>query len=203
MAASDQEIVRQVLAGDKKVFAQLVDRHKDKAMTLALRMLKNREEAEEAVQDAFLRAFNALGRFEWKSSFATWFYRIVFNVCSTILGRRGEETVVSLQDDEHTPSMELRDPTPTPDMSFESAEFRRVIREEIETLPASYAFVVTLFFLQELSYDEIVEVTGMPLGTVKARLFRARTMLKDALLRRMGVGDMVTGSRGIAAAFLS
>ena len=71
MPAVDEEIVRRVLAGEKRAFAELVERHKDKAMTLAFRMLKNREEAEEALQDAFVRAFYALPRFEWKASFST------------------------------------------------------------------------------------------------------------------------------------
>jgi len=76
-------VVQRILAGEKKAFAELVDRHKDKGMTLAIRMLRNREESEEALQDAFVRAFKALPRFEWKSSFSTWFYRIVYNVCAT------------------------------------------------------------------------------------------------------------------------
>lgn len=171
-------------------------------MTLALRMLKDREEAEEAVQDAFLRAFNALSRFEWKSSFSTWFYRIVYNVCSTSLSRRGEDLTISLQDEGEAPATELRDSDPTPEMDLELADIARVIREEIDLLPASYSSVVTLFFLQEMSYAEIVEITGMPLGTVKARLFRARAMLKKAILRRTNEKAVVTGVRGIAAAFL-
>ncbi|MGH2569447.1 MAG: sigma-70 family RNA polymerase sigma factor, partial [Bacteroidota bacterium] len=79
MADQDFEIIQRVLTGEKRSYAVLVDRHKDRAMTLAMRMLKNREDAEEALQDAFIRAFNALPRFERKSSFSTWFYRIVFN----------------------------------------------------------------------------------------------------------------------------
>ncbi|MEX2116649.1 MAG: sigma-70 family RNA polymerase sigma factor [Bacteroidota bacterium] len=202
MAPTDREIIERVISGNRRAFAQLVDRHKDKAMTLAMRMLKDREEAEEAVQDAFLRAFNALGRFEWKSSFSTWFYRIVFNVCSTSLSRRGGDLTISLQDETENPSTDLRDSDPTPEMDLESAESARIIREEIDLLPASYSSVVTLFFLQEMSYAEIVDITGMPLGTVKARLFRARTILKKAILRRTNEKALVTGVRGIAAAFL-
>ncbi len=88
MQKNDVAIVQKVLGGDKRAYAELVDRHKEKAMTLAIRMLKNREDAEEAIQDTFVRAFNALPRFEWKSSFSTWFYRIVYNVCATHLTRR-------------------------------------------------------------------------------------------------------------------
>lgn len=202
MAATDREIIERVVNGDRRAFARLIDLHKDKAMTLAMRMLKDRGEAEEAVQDAFLRAFNALGRFEWKSSFSTWFYRIVYNVCSTALSRRGNDMTVSLDDDGENPSANLRDSDLNPETELESAETARIIKEEIDLLPASYSSVVTLFFLQEMSYSEIVEITGMPLGTVKARLFRARTMLKKAILRRTSEKIVVTGIRGIAAAFL-
>ncbi len=201
MPLTDREIIERVIGGDRRAFAGLVDRHKDKAMTLALRMLKDREEAEEAIQDAFLRAFNGLSRFEWKSSFATWFYRIVYNVCSTILSRRGTDLTISLQDEEEQSASDLRDSNPNPEASFVSAEMARIIRQEIDELPASYSSVVTLFFLQELSYAEIVEVTGMPLGTVKARLFRARTMLKKAIMRRTNE-DILTRTSGVAAAFL-
>lgn len=153
-------------------------------MTLAIRMLRNRVEAEEAVQDAFVRAFHALGAFEWRSSFSTWLYRIVFNVCATALGKKGAPPHLSLDRDNELSPAQLADPDPLPDVLFESAEFRDVVAEEIERLPPAYSGVVTLFFVQELSYDEIVGVTGMPLGTVKARLFRARAILRKAIQKR-------------------
>src|SRR3989337_1506914 len=100
MANPDYETIQRILAGEKRAYADLVNRHKDRAMTLALRMLKNREDAEEALQDAFVRAFNALPRFEWKSSFSTWLYRIVYNVCATALGKRADAQHISLDADE-------------------------------------------------------------------------------------------------------
>lgn len=200
MAKSDQEIIEKVLAGDKRAYAELVNRHKDRAMTLAMRMLKNREEAEEALQDAFLRAFNALGRFEWRSSFATWFYRIVYNVCSTSLSKRGEDVHVSLNDTEKEMKQELRSSDPGPQVQLESSDIREVVTEEINRLPATYSGVVTLFFLQEMSYEEIVNVTGLPLGTVKARLFRARLILQKELENRLEETIEVM-PRKVAAAF--
>ena len=122
MAKNDQEIIERVLSGEKKAYAELVNRHKDRAMTLAMRMLKNREEAEEAVQDAFVRAFHALSRFEWRSSFSTWFYRIVFNVCSTALSKRGKDIMVSIHDDEKEMGLEVPESEGGPDIELESAE---------------------------------------------------------------------------------
>ena len=187
MHKNDGTIVQEVLAGNKRAFGELVDRHKEKAMTLAMRMLRNREDAEEAIQDAFVRAFNALPRFEWKSSFPTWFYRIVYNVCATQLSRRGEgfHTPIDTREDEDAlslPSAEL-----PPDIRYESVEFEQIVLKEIEKLPLAYSSVCTLFFVQDMSYDQIVEVTGMPLGTVKVRLFRGRIMLREGVVKQLGV----------------
>ncbi len=186
MPAADEEIVRRVLAGEKRAFGELVDRHKDKAMTLAFRMLKNREEAEEALQDAFVRAFNALPRFEWKASFSTWLYRILYNVCITYLDKRSEAVHVSVNDEEgdalNVPSEES-----APDGLYESREIQVAVTEEIEKLPETYAGILTLFLVNDQSYEQIVEVTGLSLATVKVRLFRGRLLLRDAVSKRLGV----------------
>ncbi|MFA6455707.1 MAG: sigma-70 family RNA polymerase sigma factor [Bacteroidota bacterium] len=184
MKTTDNDIIRRVLDGDQKAYAELVDRHKEKAMTLAMRMLKNRHDAEEALQDAFVRAFRALPGFEWKSSFPTWFYRIVFNVCSTALSKRGEMRFFSI-DEEQGDDVKIEVPSDDeePDIAFESKEFSAIVRKEIETMEESYSTILTLFFLQDLSYEEIVSITGLPLGTVKNRLFRARMLLRTAVLR--------------------
>jgi RNA polymerase sigma factor (sigma-70 family) len=190
MHATDEEIVRRVLAGDKRAFGELVDRHKDRAMTLALRMLKHHEEAEEALQDAFVRAFNALPRFEWKASFTTWLYRIVYNVCATALAKRSDAVHISLdQNDEQF--YDLPSEEPAPDTAFEIREIRDAVAEEIERLPGSYAGILTLFFVNDQSYEQIVEVTGLPLATVKVRLFRGRLLLKEAISKRLGVTNPV------------
>ncbi|MBI3006600.1 MAG: sigma-70 family RNA polymerase sigma factor [Ignavibacteriales bacterium] len=181
----DFQVIQKVLAGEKRAYAQLVDRHKDKAMALAVRMLKNHQDAEEALQDAFIRAFNALPRFEWKSSFSTWFYRIVYNVCATALSKKGSAQLLSLDGEEGNETFGLLSDIELPDIEFELDEFRQIVQEEINKLPHTYASVLTLFFIQEMSYEEIVETSELPLGTVKNRLFRARTMLRDAVLKRL------------------
>jgi RNA polymerase sigma-70 factor (ECF subfamily) len=187
MYDQDRAVIERILGGDKKAYAELVERHKDKAMTLALKMLKNRQDAEEALQDAFVRVFNALPRFEWKSSFSTWFYRIVYNVCASELGKRNELHQVSIQEDnEDAQAVELASEDAPPDVALESSELNAIILEEIDRLPDAYGPTFALFFVQDMSYDEIVEVTGLPLGTVKARLFRARMLLRNAVVKRIG-----------------
>ena len=185
MNDQDFQVIQKILAGEKRAYSQLVDRHKDRAMALAVRMLKNRQDAEEALQDAFIRAFNALPRFEWKSSFSTWFYRIVYNVCATALSKKGNSQHVSLDGEEDREALKLPSEIELPDIEFESNEFRQIVHEEINKLQHVYASVLTLFFIQEMSYEEIVQTSDLPLGTVKNRLFRARTMLRDAVLKRM------------------
>jgi len=183
---NDGAIVQEVLAGNKRAFGDLVDRHKDKAMTLAMRMLRNREDAEEAIQDAFVRAFNALPRFEWKSSFSTWFYRIVYNVCATQLSRRGEDLHIAIDTREDEEALALPSGELPPDIRYESIELEQIVLKEIEKLPLPYSAVCTLFFVHDMSYDQIVEVTGMPLGTVKVRLFRGRIMLREGVVKQLG-----------------
>lgn len=198
MPETEQDILQKVIQGDRKAYAEIVNRHQDKAMTLAMRLLRNRQDAEEAVQDAFVRAFHAVGRFEWRSSFSTWFYRIVYNVCLTTISRRDGRTRTTGPEvgDDDIPDVE--DPSPAPDVNFESAEIQRMILEEIDRLPGQYGALLTLFFVQELSHAEIVELTGMPLGTVKVRLFRGRALLRTALKERLGPTE-AWGLSGMAA----
>ena len=183
MSDQDYDVVQRILAGEKRAYTELVDRHKDKALALAVRMLKNRQDAEEALQDAFVRAFKALPRFEWKSSFSTWLYRIVYNVCATNLSKRGDEHHVSL-DEDNEKQLTLSSGEALPDVAYETGEFQKIVLDEIEKLPQAYASILTLFLVQDMSYDEIVEVADIPLGTVKNRLFRARTMIRDAVVQR-------------------
>jgi RNA polymerase sigma-70 factor (ECF subfamily) len=185
MKSTDSDIIRRVIGGDSRAFAELIDRHKGRAMTLAVRLLKDHHEAEEALQDAFVRAYRALPAFEWKSSFSTWFYRIVFNVCASRLSRRGDTMLLSIdRENEDEFKLEVPSQDDEPDKEMEKKEFSRIVRAEIGKMDASYASILTMFFLQEMSYDEIISVTGLPLGTVKNRLFRARMQLRTAVVRQ-------------------
>jgi len=179
MPIPDSELIRQVRAGGKHSFAQLVDRYKNQSMTLAYRMLKNRQDAEEAVQDAFVRAYNGLEKFEGNAKFSTWLYRIVYNVCLTRIGRRKQEFPSLPFDDSLDP--EILDRKPGLFREIEARDLVVHIRKVLELLPQKYATILTLFYFQHLSYDEISEVTQLPAGTVKSHLFRARALLIERL----------------------
>ena len=185
MPDPDHNIIRQVLAGNPRAFASLVDRHKGHGMTVAMRMLKHREDAEEALQDAFVRAYRALERFEFQSKFSTWFYRILYNVCATMLDKRGAAPKEQFDDEDENAALVVASPDDTPDVIVETREFRTIVTEEIAALPSHYSAMLTLFLLEDCSYQEIVEITNLPIGTVKTQLFRARKLLRDRVEGRL------------------
>jgi RNA polymerase sigma factor (sigma-70 family) len=171
MARADSEIIDDIRRGSKQAYARLIDRYKAQGMTLAVRMLRNRQDAEEALQDAFVRAYNGLDRFEGTAKFSTWFYRIVYNVCLSRLGKREDDVQTIEYDDERGYEAS--------EMGFDSRDLLEFVTRVIQTLPGKYATVLTLFYLEDLSHEEICDVTQLPLGTVKVHLFRARALLYD------------------------
>lgn len=187
---SDKEVVNRILQNDKPAFAELIARYKDKGFSLAIKMLKNREDAEEALQDAFIRAFKALHNFQWNSSFSTWFYRIVFNVCYSRLNSESEKFSLkgsSISNMEEDRIDELGQDTTTPDKIYVQQEIQTVVKQEIDNLPSHYSIVLNLFLLQEQSYEEIVSITGVNMGTIKAQISRARSLLRVRVGKRLGI----------------
>jgi len=174
----DQALVRQAQQGDQEAFATLVTRHQRYVYNLAYRLLRDTDEAADLTQEALFRAWRGLGSFRGESKFTTWLYRIVTNLCYNRLPglqRQIREVDVdsaralALQAD-HVPAAEI-----------ERQERRAWLHEQIAVLPGKYQLVITLFYLQELSYREIAQVLGVPLGTVKTHLYRARERLKQQI----------------------
>lgn len=186
MDLSDEELVARAREGDRTAFARLVERHSVSVFNLTLRMVGNREDAEEAAQDVFVRAFRSLDRFRGDSRFSTWLYRIAVNVSlSTTRRSRRDLTTTSLsesEDDDGLP-MQLPDPSADPAERFEQAEFKDQVRNMVAALPPIYSAVISMYHMQSLSYDEIAEALELPIGTVKARLFRARAALRKLIYR--------------------
>jgi RNA polymerase sigma-70 factor (ECF subfamily) len=150
-------------------------------MSLAFRLVGSREEAEELVQDAFVRAFRNLEQFRGDASFGTWFYRILYNVCMTKVTRR-RKAMDSIEDADLPLADHLAD-TETPGVleNMEQEELNRLIATEVDRLPSKLKSVVLLFYIQEMSYPEISAVTGLPIGTVKTYLHRGRNLLRKAV----------------------
>jgi len=177
--AAEYDLVRRAQTGDAEAFAGLVTGHQRFVYHLALRTLGHAEDAEDVAQEAFVRAWLALPNFRGQARFQTWLYRIVTNLCYNRLPRLRRD--LNALGEEELPDI--------PDESFgadalagiEAEERRAFLHQAIERLPESYRLLVTLRFQQELSYDEIANITSLPLGTVKTGLFRARARLREAL----------------------
>jgi RNA polymerase sigma-70 factor (ECF subfamily) len=182
---SDQQIIQEILGGKSRRFAVLVDRYKDRGMTLAVRLLGGREEAEEVLQDAFVRAFRGLREFRSEAKFATWFYRILYNLCITRITRR-KSSFLGMEREEADGSGTLFvDPdAATPYKIVETRDLSAILLEEVARLPDRFRAVVTLFYLEEMSYEDLAATLNLPLGTVKTNLFRARVLLRRRVLQR-------------------
>jgi RNA polymerase sigma-70 factor (ECF subfamily) len=181
---NDQKIVDEIRKGDTRSYAVLVELHKNRALTLGVRLVGNRGEAEELVQDAFLRAYQNLGQFRGDAKFSTWFYRILYNLCMTKVARRRGK--MSYFNDENELDCMLTDPDEVSvHEKLEEEETRQILAMEMDLLPEKFRTPVTLFYVQELTYEEIATVMDAPLGTVKTNLFRGRNLLRKRVLARM------------------
>ncbi len=182
----DRHIIEEVRAGNTRRYAQLVDRHKDRAMTLALRLTGSCEEAEELLQDAFLRAFKNLGQFRGDAKFATWFYRILYNLCMTKISRRkSKPETLTIEHRNGHDNIFVDEDELTIHQKLEQEEFQEMVSREIDGLPEKYKSAVLLFYIQEMSYEEICAVQNLPLGTVKTNLFRGRNLLRERVMKKL------------------
>ena len=182
---SDGALVSQARSGDAAAFDALILRHQDRVYNMAYRMLGNREDALDLSQEVFLTVFRSLGRFEAKARFSTWLYRVTVNRCRDELRRRGSvkhtrpHSLDVVRDGESP--REIASNVPPPPEEAVGREMRQRVEEAIADLPGDAREVLVLRDREDLSYEEIAEILEIPLGTVRSRLNRARTLLKDEL----------------------
>ncbi|HOJ38022.1 MAG TPA: RNA polymerase sigma factor [Ignavibacteriales bacterium] len=179
---SDQEIINSILKGNTEDFKYIIDRYKDKAFSLLVRMIKNQQDAEEALQDSFLKAYKALPGFKWESKFSSWFYRIVYNTALTKIAnnKTNIETIDIEFDDNDEPVNDLSSLYDDNDMQFSDiTNFSEIINNLLAKLPVRYSAVISMFYLDEMSIEEIASSTGMTVTNVKVTLHRARNLLKS------------------------
>jgi RNA polymerase sigma-70 factor, ECF subfamily len=181
--AEDQEAIQAVLAGDREAFRSVVDRHSRSILNLAYRMTGNAADAEELTQETFLQAYARLSEFRLGSRFHPWIYTIALNLCRSHLRRRRltvwQRPAASAESDH--PAREPRGGDPDPEQALLGREAERRLRDAVQALPPKYREVFVLRQAQGLTYGEIAELLGLPLGTVEARLFRARRRLLESL----------------------
>ena len=181
----EQAAVRRVLSGDANAFEALVKANERGVYNLALRMLGSEQDALDASQEAFFRAYRSLDAFRGDSKFSVWLYRITGNVCLDMLRRAGRRMESSLTVEEDGEELPVPDRRGDPQEALERKELRRAVREGLKTLEPAFRQALILRDLNGLTYDEIAQVTGLEPGTVKSRIFRARRKLA-AYLRSGG-----------------
>lgn len=176
---TDQDLIEAVLAGDTTVYAELVKRHQRFVFTLAIRFAKNREDAEEIAQDCFVKAYKALGTFKHTSKFSTWLYTITYTTAMSFLRKRQLDTQ-SIHDEESGIQIENH----TSDFNADQVERKSTygyLNMAISMLMPDDAAIITMFYKGEQSLEEIGQVLNMDPNTVKVKLHRARTRLKEKM----------------------
>jgi RNA polymerase sigma-70 factor (ECF subfamily) len=183
----DFAAIRRVLAGDNAAFKIIEKRYRKLIASLIRRMIKNEDDVDDLTQETFIKAYNALHTFHFGFSFSSWIYRIASNNCIDFIRKRRFPTVsldqpISKSEDEQY--IEIVDNTYVPDVDVLSEERRNAIMTAIENLPDNYKNIIKLRHEEELDYAQIAEQLNIPLGTVKAHLFRARKLLFSTLKKQ-------------------
>ncbi len=178
----DQIIINKILDGDTKAFSVLVDRYKGLVFSLAMQMLKNKEEAEEVSQDSFIKVFKKLEKFKGDSKFSTWIYRVTYNTCLDRLksNKRMLNTVAINEFTEH--NVKTLDNALS---QLEAKERKQAIQDCLQLLPADDCALLTLYYFDELSLEEIAKIIGIKANNVKVKLFRSRKKLTTILQNKL------------------
>jgi RNA polymerase sigma-70 factor, ECF subfamily len=181
---NDQELVRRVQAGDQSAFNLLVLKYQHRVLKLVGRFVNDAAEAQDVAQEAFLKAYRALGSFRGESAFYTWLYRIAINTAKNALvaqRRRPVDFDLDLQDPEQFERQARLKEADTPEGVMLTEEIRQVVERAMEQLPEDLRTAIVLRELEGLSYEEIAEAMDCPVGTVRSRIFRAREAIDKKL----------------------
>lgn len=180
-------LVNAARKGDVAAYEELVRRYDRNVFRIAQHITQNREDAEDVVQDAFLKAYQNLGQFQGQSKFYTWLVRIAVNEALMRLRRRRPERMISLDEDvkteEDSMPREIADWTPNPEQQYNQAELKDILSRTIQGLPTSFRTVFVLRDVEGLSTEETAEALGLSIPAVKSRLLRARLQLRERLTK--------------------
>lgn len=177
----EKKWIEQILAGDLHSFSCLITKYEKMAYTLALRLTGNKEEAEEVTQDAFIKAYNALDTFKFESKFSTWLYRIVYR---TSLSALRQQKIFTDYDEARSEEL-TQDEIDSAASLLERNDRREIISRVMRLLPPDESMLLTLYYLEECSVDDICRITDLSASNVKVRLFRGRKHFHEKLLRVM------------------
>jgi RNA polymerase sigma-70 factor (ECF subfamily) len=173
-AAQDAELLARVVAGDHEAFNQIMRNHEDRVFSVCLRIMGHREQALDATQETFLTAFRKAGQFRGGSALGTWIYRIAVNTCYDQLRKQKRRR--------SEPMPEHMDPSDhAAEVALEAAAMRPEIQRALSLLPPDFRAVIVLSDLEGMALPDVAEVLGVPIGTVKSRIFRGRRLLAEEL----------------------
>jgi RNA polymerase sigma factor (sigma-70 family) len=175
---NDQYYINLIIEGDSNAFAVLVDRYKNMVFSLALKMVRNKEEAEEVAQDTFIKVFKSITKFKGDSKFSTWIYKVTYNTCLDRIKKNNRiQNTVPIDDfsENQIKTME------TVLDAIDERERNKMIQECIQLLPSEDSFLLTLFYFEEQSLEEISKVIDSNVNNVKVKLFRSRKKLAAIL----------------------
>lgn len=186
---TDQQLVARAREGDQRAFELLVRKYQHKVLKLIMRYVRDMDEAMDLTQETFVKAWKALGAFRGESAFYTWIYRIAVNTAKNhLVSAQRQPYTVELDADEtdqYAAEPALTD-AGTPEGEALGSELHRVVMQAIHDLPEDLRTAITLRELEGLSYEEIAEVMGCPIGTVRSRIFRAREAIDKRLQPLLG-----------------
>lgn len=192
MSTADRQLVRRLRDRDEQAFRELMVEHRDKVYNLTLRMLGNRAEAEDVAQEVFIQVFKTIDTFREESKLSTWLYRVAVNLCKNrikYLARRQDRNKDQLDETTEAAASSAvaapGGPPARPDRAVEGAQIEKVLQEAIATLDEDHRVLVVLRDIEDLSIEEICAITGLPDGTVKSRLHRARLALRKKVTRHL------------------
>ncbi len=177
----DATLIAQVQAGNAHANRFLIEKYKTLVWHMVLRMVSQQEDVEDLCQEVFLRVFKDLGKFRGESKLSTWIGTIAYNMSITYLRKKGKNIMVPVED--YSPVTAGMPAEESADKAFDKNNMKKIVHHVIESLPVRYRTVITLFYLEELSYKEIEEITGMPEGTIKSYLNRGRQAIRERVIK--------------------
>ncbi len=192
-AASDNRaLIESILGGDQSAFRAFVDQYQRLVAHIVYRMVPNTADREDLCQDIFVRIYQNLGGFQFGSKVSTWVARIAYNTAVNYLQKKRIPLIDDLrsESDERDRIGEMPDPAAALDETVANKDLFGRVQAEMAYLSPQFRALLTLYHLDEMTYEEIVEITGLPMGTVKSYLFRARQMLRDRLLKKYRLEDI-------------
>ncbi|GAB1348799.1 RNA polymerase sigma factor RpoE [Ignavibacteriales bacterium] len=176
MVQDNYKLIKLAAGGDKNAFEALIKKYDRKVITLALKYTRSEEDAKDIYQEVFIRVYKNISKFEFKSEFSTWLFRIATNVCLTHIEKNKKQQTVdllsndSMGDEDDSSTIELADNEPNPEMALGNSELSEAIKKAVETLSAKQKLVFTLKHYEGYKLKEIAEMTGLVEGTVKRYL---------------------------------